>query len=173
MDRFLHPSFPLHLRKPGRHLLAVTWVLGLTVGIFVALFASSSFFLLMRSAIFCKVSIVSLLLSTSLPFFISAYAVFINQPWLIVPVCFIKAFLLSVIACGLLISYHTAGWLLIIVLLFCDICTVPLIWLFWMNHISLDKPLIGLDFICFCGIDICVVGIYYYWIVPFVANHII
>lgn len=173
MGRFLYPRFTLSLRKPGCHLLAGIWALGLAAGIFVASFASSSYYLLMRSAIFCKVSIVSLLLSTSLPFLFSAYAFSFNRQWLIIPACFTKAFLFSTIACGLLLSHRTAGWLFVIFLLFCDICTIPLLWLFWLNHIGADKDSAMFDFVCFCGIAIFVAGLYYYWIVPFVANHII
>ena len=173
MDRFLYPRVALYLRKPGQHLLCVTWLIGLSAGIFVSSLASSSFYLLMRSAVFCKVSIVSLLLSTFLPFFFSAYALSANQQWLIVPVCFIKAFLFSAIACGLLFSYGTAGWLLVVFLLFCDICTIPLLWLFWFCHLDQDKTLHILDFTCFGGTCVCVVGMYYYWITPYIANHII
>lgn len=173
MDRFLYPRFTLHFRKPGWHLLSVTWVIGLAAGFFVSSFANSSFFHLMRSAILCKVSIVSLLLSTSLPFFFSVFAFYSKQQWLIVPACFVKAFLFSIIAHGLLFSYGTTGWLFVVFLLFCDICTIPLLWLFWLCHLNKDEALRILDFVCFCGICICVVGIYYYWIVPFLANHII
>lgn len=172
MDRFLYPGFKFGLRKPGQHLLAAAWLLGLSAGIFVAIHASSSFFLLMRSAIFCKVSIVCLLLSGSLPFLFSAYAFSFNQDWLVIPVCFLKAFLFSSVACGLLLSYHIIGWFLVIYLLFCDICTFPPLWLFWLNHFHRNKPVSILDVLCVCGVHIFVVAVYSCWISPFASNHI-
>ena len=172
MDRFLYPGFKFGLRKPGQHLLATAWLLGLSAGIFVAIHASSSFFLLMRSAIFCKVSIVCLLLSGSLPFLLSAYAFSFNQDWLVIPVCFLKAFLFSSVACGLLLSYHIIGWFLVIYLLFCDICTFPPLWLFWLNHFHRNKSVSILDILCVCGVHIFVVAVYSCWISPFASNHI-
>jgi hypothetical protein len=172
MDRFLYPGFKFGLRKPGQHLLAAAWLLGLSAGIFVAIHASTSFFLLMRSAIFCKVSIVCLLLSGSLPFLLSAYAFSFNQDWLVIPVCFLKAFLFSSVACGLLLSYHIIGWFLVIYLLFCDICTFPPLWLFWLNHFNQHKPVSILDVLCVCGVHIFVVAVYSCWISPFASNHI-
>ena len=172
MDRFLYPGFKFGLRKPGQHLLAAAWLLGLSAGIFVAIHASTSFFLLMRSAIFCKVSIVCLLLSGSFPFLLSAYAYSFNQDWLVIPVCFLKAFLFSSVACGLLLSYHIIGWFLVIYLLFCDICTFPPLWLFWLNHFHRNKPVSILDVLCVCGVHIFVVAVYSCWISPFASNHI-
>jgi len=66
----------------------------------------------------------------------SAFAVYISQPVLLIPIAFCKAFLFSYTSIGILTAFGSAGWLIHLLFMFGDILTLPLLWYFWSKFLS-------------------------------------
>lgn len=129
-------AFTSAQRRNRVFLLAVLWIAGLLSGAFAAINGGDVFLLWMRAADFGRVSIVSLTVSLFLPFLLSALAVLISQPWLIFPICFLKAFSFSFCAGGTLIVFSSAGWLVCALLLFSGWCLLPALFWFWLRRLN-------------------------------------
>lgn len=133
MARFLHHlDFPLSRRTYGP-ILALIWASGLGCGIFCWFLADSSLFSLMRSALSCSVSIVSLLSVTALPFLLSALVVFFSCHGLLFVISFGKGFLFSFVSMGTLACFGCAGWLVQLLLCFSDLVSLPILYWFWLR----------------------------------------
>lgn len=128
--------FPMQPRKHRRIFLALCFYGGLLLGAVLATQAEESFISWMRTVQVQRVSIVSLLGAAFLPFLISAYAVLISQVWLLFPVCFLKAFSFGFCVAGVSYVFGSAGWLVCGLLLFTDLCTMPMLLFFWLRHID-------------------------------------
>lgn len=111
-------------------ILGLFWLLGLLLGIFFTARADDSYFLLMRQAACCRVSITGLAAVVVLPFLFCTFAASVGI-WLIPWICLIKAFLFSSCAAALTVSFGTAGWLVRLLLQFSDGMCLPL--LFWFS----------------------------------------
>ncbi len=136
MDRFLHLHLPASICKNPTKALGVSWCLGLFAGVLIAYLASDSLSLTMHTATKSCVSIIGLLSTISLPFLLSALAVSISGTWLLIPIAFLKAFLFAYLGFGLVAAYNSAGWLLRILFMFADCCTVPLLYGYWLKLCS-------------------------------------
>lgn len=128
--------FPSQPRKWRRIFLALCYCAGLLMGSIVAAQAQESIASWMRTAEFQRVSIVSLLSVTCLPFLISALAVMISQTWLLFPICFLKAFCFGFCATGVSCVFGSAGWLVCGLLLFTDLCSMPLLIFWWLRYLD-------------------------------------
>ncbi len=126
-------------RKMTSLLLAFCWCSGLFCGIFAFLNWGIENISWMRSAPYGAVSIVSLVEITLIPFLISALAVCFSMAWVIYPVCFCKAVLLSFVSMGVMQAFADAGWLMRWLLLFSDLLGAPLLYGFWLRHLP-GKP---------------------------------
>lgn len=144
-------------RKASIPLLAFFWCVGLLFGALSAICAGEQTISLMRTLPQGGVSIVSLLVSQSLPFLISAYAVYIHLPWLLFPIAFGKAFTFSLCASLITVTYSSAGWLLRLLLMFSDLALCPLLILFWVRHIRNDRKLKWQELLAFAvAVVVCV-----------------
>lgn len=132
---------PLQPRKWRRMILALCYCAGLAAGAFAAVQAEESLVSWMRTVQLQRVSIVSLLVVALLPFLISAAAVLIAQVRLFYPVCFLKAFSFGFCAGGVYLVFGSAGWLVCGLLLFTDLCSMPLLYLFWQRYIDGSRRL--------------------------------
>lgn len=152
-----------------RRFLAFSLIAGLILGALTASSASDSVMLLMRLAICRPVSIVGLLSICLLPFLFSVLAVFLSKSWLLIPVCFSKAFNYSF--CALIISRIAGdpGWLLHILFLFSDTCLFVMLCWFWIRHITGMRATVIRD-AAICIVVFIVLGaLDYCYISPFLA----
>lgn len=133
MDLFFRPSIPAFDCKDSSFHLACSFLLGLVFGGCISCLTSDSFLTLMRAADFHCMSIVSLLSVLLLPYLFSAFAVYIHQSWLLIPISFLKAFFFAYLYVGLTLSFGSAGWLTRNLLMFSDIFTLPVLWWLWLN----------------------------------------
>ena len=117
------------------YILAVLWALSFLVGCLFYLSARSVFSPLMCGVVKSFVSIVSLLFCTLFPFLLSAFAVFLSCPWLLILVGICKSFLFGFLSLGLVLTFGGGGWFLRFLVLSADILTFPL--LFWYLHRNL------------------------------------
>lgn len=150
-------------------LLAFFWIAGLISGTFLALYMDESVASFMYAAICRPASIVSLLLTTSLPFLFSAIAVFISKPGLLPAIAFCKTAVFSLVSFMTLRAFGTAGWMIRCMVMFADICTLPFFYSFCQRHIcgsshlSIFDGLYLIASILICSLDV-------YCISPFFAE---
>ncbi len=133
---------PLHRRRKGcRYILAFSWLSGIICGILLSLTAEERILPLMRGAVYTPVSITWLLCVSVLPFLLSTFVVFHFVPAWLLLICFAKAFLFAFVSMVILMVYASAGWLVWLMLLFCDLVTLPILYWFWMRYLfRYDRP---------------------------------
>ncbi len=169
MVKFALSESPLARCRIHRWILAFFWCLGLATGVLVALCMDESFLLLMRMAALRPVSIVSLFLTTFLPFITSAIAVYIAKPALLPVIAYLKAAVFSFISLMTFFSFGTAGWMIRCLVMFTDIVTLPFLYSFWHRHVGGSLRLSVFD-----GVSVVLVllvcGMDAYWISPFIAE---
>lgn len=123
-------------RKGSRNYLAFSWIAGLAAGSFAYMASGEWILPLMRSVLYAPVSIVGILCVSLFPILISAYAVFLSNSRLLLPICFVKAFLFSFASMGIWVSFASAGWLMRILLLFTDWTCLPILYWFWLRSLK-------------------------------------
>lgn len=170
MPSFLHERQSLFWRKSNRSLLAFFWIIGLVLGIIFGWFTNVSRISLMRRLSASSVSIVGLLCVTALPFLLSAFVFFISQPWMLMPICFVKAFLFSYVSLTVFQEWYSAGWLIWSLLLFSDCTTAPLLYLFWLRWISGEREISKTELFCVLSVVILISCVDFCIISPFGAH---
>lgn len=155
MAQLFHRNKPVWWRKYCFLFLAFCWTAGLLSGASVYLAAGDSLNSLMRGAISRPVSIVSLLCVTMFPFLLSAFAVYISEPWLLLPVSFGDAFVLSFVSLGVTQCGGSAGWLVRWLLVFSASLASLLKYLYWLRHLSGQRRFSSLEaayVLCLCAL---------------------
>ena len=136
MARFLHAVYSFCIRKWDKFLLAFCWVAGLGFGGSGFRYAGSIFVSQMPLAVVSQPSIFGLLISSALPFLFSAFAVYIQLPWLMYGICFLKASSAAYVSCGVFAVFGASGWLVRWLFLFTDIIGTALLYSYCHRHIS-------------------------------------
>lgn len=131
MVSFFRSGFVSFCRKNAAVYLACAWCAGLLSGCIFGTVSASFPFSLMRTAMLRPVSIFGLLTVLYLPLLFSAFAVYISQIWLLIPICFLKAFAFSFLAAACSVQQASGGWLLRFLLLFSDCLAIPLLYWVW------------------------------------------
>lgn len=157
-------------RKTCRVFLALFWVAGLLCGICVCLLGRSSVSSLMRGAASGAMSIVGLYLVTFFPFLVSAFAVIISWPGLLLPIGFFRAFSYAFTALGITVCYGQAGWLAHILLMFSQWAAMPFLYFFWTRHISGERKLYGWELIASALLCIGLGSIEYWFLSPLMGR---
>ena len=166
MARFLHQFDTFTLRRNRHILLALSWALGLGFGALAFRYGQDRLVSLMPSAVFGRSSIVGLASSLLLPFLFSAFAVYFSTPLLLSVICFVKAFAYAYVSCFITLAFPASGWLIRLLLLFGDQLGIPVLYLYWLRHISgcrgFRAGVTGL----FLTLLVLVIAMEYYWISP-------
>lgn len=170
MARFLHPELSPAFRKWGELLLALSFVCGLLFGILLFRVAGNSLISLMPGILTCPVSIVDLLIPFTLPFLLSAIAVYLCIPGTLPFICFLKTTQFSFVSCGVMASFGSSGWLIRILFLFSDICCLALLYLYWLRHISVGRLFSRIEVCFFLVAAVLITGIDYLVIFPFLQG---
>ena len=156
--------------KLSYFVLALFWFTGLILGITCSLAADESVFALMRLAPRCQVSIVGLFAVMLLPFLFTAVAVWFHKPWLILPIACFKAVSFGYSNLVTVLSFGSAGWLVRILLLFSDICTLPVLCWLWLRYIPGNRSLKHSD-LAVCIVAILIIGcIDHCFVLPYLAT---
>ena len=150
-------------------ILALTFFLGLVLGIWFSGCASEHYLPAMRTAVSSRVSIIGLPSSAVLPLLFSAFAVYLRQPVLLIPIAFLKAFLFSFLGYSVFIAWSHAGWLIAGLLMFGSFASVPVLYWYWQRHIGGRAFETGV-FCLILGMLLLIGTLNYYLIVPFLAN---
>lgn len=163
-------SFSLSLRKYGKWFLAICWFIGMLFGIGAGRNASDFLIPTMRSAAVATVSIPGLLVASALPFLLSAYAVSISEPWLLLIISAYKAFGFSFCAFAVSLTFGQSGWLVRFLFLFSDHCLIPVLYLYWLRHISGERTFSFWEAVAVTAVAVLIGCIDYYLISPFLAT---
>lgn len=105
--------------------LALSCFLGAVAGVVVADAVGSHYFLLMRMAVGCHVSIVGLAVSVWIPFLVSVFFIVHSKPWLACLICVLYITDFVVTGYALAVSFARAGWLVKCMMQFSDVCLIP------------------------------------------------
>lgn len=151
----------LFLRKGGTLILAFFWTAGLMFGILLFNRTGYFGFSLMRGSVFGSVSIVWFLAVSIFPLLFSALAVFLSFPCFLLLISFVKAFSFGYMLAGLHFTWSNAGWLVRLAVLFHEYFLIPLLYWFWMKHISGEEKCTFWEIfsLASCGI-LVIVGTY-------------
>ena len=137
-------------------LIWICWLIGLLCGMCSAAGAGDIILLTMRGDV-STVSIPGLLI-ISLPFLLTAVAVFLSHPCVLVPLVLWEAFRFGFCAYGFVISFGGAYWLAWLLLMFPRVATVPLLMWLWLR--SCDVPnRCRIGEIAACGAAVALVGV--------------
>lgn len=146
-------------------ILTSVWIAGLILGAFVSFVAVNALRDLFPVVLSANKSMVSVLLPTILPFLLSALAVYFSIPWLLSLICGLKAFCFGFCGLGLCIVYGQCSWLLQLLFMFTDLCTLPILLFYWLRYFMGGNRPSRFTNICFgsalfviCSIDRCIIS---------------
>lgn len=137
MARILRRTSRYPLCRRDTVLLALFWFLGLCAGQAVCILSEPLSTSVMRSAASSAVSIVGLL-HTLFPFFLSAIAIALHAPRMLLALSFGKAFLSSYASLAICRFFGTSGWLARWFLMFSDLISLPMLYFMWHRCLSTD-----------------------------------
>lgn len=167
MARLLYHDFQQFRRRMYWLPLAIFYVFGLLNGGYLFLRADESFVSMMYRAASCRVSIAGLAAVIFLPFLFSAFAVSLRRPWLLWLVVYGKALCFAYVALGILAAYGRGGWLALPLLMFSDVFTIPVLWVYWLRSSASE----GSRLVPICWMWLMFIGSLDYFIIsPFVAS---
>ena len=170
MARLFKVDFPLWWRKGSTHFLALCWTAGLLTGMAAFFFADDILLLWMRGVPEGTVSIVGLLAVSVFPFLLSAFAVFIGWPRLLLLIAFWKAAVFTYVSCGLLTGFDSVGWLLRWFLMFSSLSSLPVLYWFWRRYIPGERAVSFAEVFLLLSLFVLLGSIDFCWISPFLAN---
>ena len=152
-----------------RILLPLCYFCGMVCGIIFA-HCSDSFASLMRRALLAPVSIVGHATVFLLPFLLTAFAVWISHPGILLTTVFGKAFLFGACSAALDLSFGSAGWLVRIFLMFSDMAGLSVFYWLWLRLLTRNHSGILYAFLAAFVALVCIGGIDYRIITPFLAS---
>lgn len=170
MVSFFRTAFLPQPRRVTAIILAFAFLAGLCAGAYAATLAGTNISSLMRTASTTCVSIAGLLPALLLPFLFTAFAVYISQYWLLIPIAFVKAFLFSYLGATVLLLFQDSGWLVQLLLMFADCLSLPVLWWLWLR-LCCDGQRKHLR--CYIGVFVAIAGIVcldYQIISPFLVD---
>lgn len=157
-------------RKVCLWLLAFCWIVGLVVGAYVAQSEAETVIDLVRRSVQCEMTISGVMSVCVLPFLLSAFAVLICEPWLLLFISTLKAFRFSFCAWGVCLAFGQSSWLVLFLFLFSDICLIPLLVFFWIRNIRGHANLRLFEIVGFLIAAVSVGLVDYLFISPFLAS---
>lgn len=168
--RFPKPDLAVWWRKSSPWLLALCWATGMLTGMTTAASAGEFLAPLMRQSVCCSASIPGLLAAVLLPFLLSAFAVYLHEPWLLLIISAFKAFSFGFCAFGVSLAFGQSSWLVRFLFLFSDLCLVPVLYVYWLRHIHTDAVSHRWELPGCLGMALLIGWIDYSFIAPFLVS---
>ena len=167
MASILHNSIYAFRRKGSTMFLAFSFFLGLVFGLFVFCCSGEPLYSMMRRCLFSSVSIVGFLSGATLPFLLSALAVFFSKPCLTYLISFVEAFLFCYVSLLIIFVFQPAGFFVRFLLLFGDFLSLPVLYFFWHRSLS-ENPIKDFSGIFLFLSTGCLIGCFDYCLIsPF------
>ena len=114
--------------------LAWAFLAGLLAGVLASGGALASFDIAKDA--FSRVPGISAVIPLLLPMLVSGFAVFVGRPVLLIPTAFWKAFAFAYAGAGIARSWGQAGGLVGGLAMFGSLCSLPVLWWYWLRHIG-------------------------------------
>ena len=166
MVRFLHRLYSFVFRRHSIILLMAVWFAGLVLSISPAKQCSEVLSLLFADAAAGMLSHLSLVVNMLLPLLLSVLVMlFLPAVWLYLLV-FCRALSYGFVFCGIILTFHSAGWLICCLLLFSATLSNAVLVFFWTGYLSHRGRLSVPKLICCAAAIICVTAADYYFIAP-------
>ena len=134
-------------RKGRTVILAFVWLSGLFLGSFLFVCRSGSFSSAIRGMTVSAAPMVSVVLVYLVPLFLLLICEFASRPYLLLFLCFIRAFLFGFVSLGIVLSFGASGWLLRLLLLFPGFALLPVFYWFLHRRLSFGDISFFEDFI--------------------------
>jgi hypothetical protein len=134
MARFLYRFQLEYIRRKFCSRLAFFFLAGLASGVYLYTHSNPLILPLMDRAADASVSIVGLASAVILPFLLSAFLVNLGWKQFLPLVAFGKAFCFAFVATGILSCHGAGGWIALPLLMFSDILSIPVLWLYWLQQ---------------------------------------
>jgi len=148
--------------------LPFVWLSGLVCSVALYFKAAPDFLPLMRGS--SSVSIVGSIFAASLPFLISAFAVLISKPWLLLCVAFLKTFFFGLVSLSLLLDYGSGGWLIRQLLMFHEIFSIPIFYIFLRRLLIAGRLPAAAELLLGFSLEILIIGMHLQVIAPFLSG---
>lgn len=147
--------FPLFHSKV---LLYVSFLSGLLIAYPAVLCFGETLYSAMRMFVSFHVSIIGLLCSLLIPLFISAFAVYSNESWIITTLAFLKAFSFGCCSIVITSAFRSSGFLAHYLVLFSDIHLLCILWWFWLRHYPCNHKSLCLSttISCTAAVFVCI-----------------
>ncbi len=163
-------SYNFFSESGSRIYLSMAWILGLLLGAYCGFRWDICLVPLMRGCLYDSVSIVCIFCLICLPFMISLLASFWNARGLIYLIAFGKAFLFSFVSMGIFFSFGSAGWLVQILLMFSEVCSLPVYFWFWMFSINHRQGPSALEIFSLLSLFFLIASLDSSYVMPFLAS---
>ncbi len=134
MQKHKHYSKYSHIRF--KILVSFCWVLGLFLGLYLAICLPEASYSLVRTLVHSRVSTVGLFINLFLPIILSAIAWKLRISALYLLLAFIKAIGYSFCFCAITCIFQGAGWLLRWLFVFSDTFISALLLWFWFRNVT-------------------------------------
>lgn len=170
MARFLHHDFSRLSCSFRVIILALFWILGLICGIVLFLLSELFQFISIQNALSGPVTFFRLLCIVFAPFLLSVLAVYVRKTGFLFITAFLKAFVFSIIAMAIRVSFGSAGWLVFVLLMFTDLMSLPLLLFYWIRNLSGESTHAFVECLTFISIGFLICCIDYSMIVPFLIS---
>ena len=170
MVLFFHHYFSAFSRKKLAVLLALSWCVGMVLGLYFAFLPNVHSFPAMAADVSSCVSIFSLLAALSLPVLCSFFAAFVSMLWLLVPLSFIKSFSFSYVGSLLFQISESGGWLLRSLCLFSSCVTAWILCWLWLRCCYCNRRSCLISCVIAGVLTLAVGFVDYRFISPFLVN---
>ena len=116
-------------------LLSLSWLFGMTLGCISCQKCQEQSVAMIHQNVSAIPSMVGAGSVVFLPVLLSAFAVSICEPCLLLVISTFKAFSFSFCAWGVCLAFGQSSWLVLFLFLFSDICLIPALYFYWLRHI--------------------------------------
>lgn len=165
---FRNNSYPVTARY--KFLICAVWTSAFFFGCMISKLCSVTTVSLMRSLLYQRPSIVSLLAVIILPFLISFCVFQAQKPYLIMPLIFAKAAMFGFTTASVAFAFGSAGWMLRWLLLFSDSLANAVLLCLWLKHATSKDSAYITDLCIYIAIVICFVCFDVYIIGPYLLT---
>ena len=131
--------------------LAICWCAGLVLGSITAVSMSDMLVVMLHNCVFIRPLLMRIICVSLLPFLLSAFALYIDEPWILLLIAAIKSFGFGFCAAGVSLAFEHSSWLVRSFFLFSDVISLPLLYFYLLRSISgKEKLSIHLHAVLFC-----------------------
>ena len=127
--------------RASKYLLPLSWLGGMLLGFSFALLAKDVLLQQFFGILYAQTTFVSILLASVFPYLLCALFYWLEQDWMIYFICFFKSACFMYCALAVGVACGSAAWLVRVLFLFTDCCTIPVLYYYCSCLIRADDSL--------------------------------